>query len=207
MLVNTTKFALELIKSYNSEFNRMRRAKAAAKRILTNDFYLIEMEKLNLVTHLAKAPGSVEEREYQKRNFITKNPAYDEPRIFTSKAAKQCEIRKRTKMMRFFNDNRAERHYLEEYKSRSVRSDLGGVWAEYVQALWDYNHAYKLRFEARCAIKAFNKLKTGIEIRFGNCRRGGGSMSYINHVLVDGDKVPLSKFLDNAEFEVVVLNG
>lgn len=85
--------------------------------------------------------------------------------------------------------------------------ELGKKWRQLVSAHIIKDRAYRSRWRVRCAITVFNEMNSGIKIKFGNQSRGGGSMSVINHVVIDGFNIKLAKFLDDALFETAILNG
>lgn len=213
--MDCTTLALKLIKAYNKENNRYRRAIYKQNKIVHNTEYQVEMGRRGLShrTSFKIRKGSSYRRAYNY--FENVNPSERYTFIaFVSEAIKNKELRA---IQQHINALRVseqaptalqvrEKDY-QELKAKPVLTKLGAMWREYIDAVVEMNGAYETRWEARCAIKAFNKMETGIEIRFGNCSRHGGSMSYIHHVVIDGDKIPLRKFIDNAEFESAILDS
>lgn len=209
--MNTTQLIVKLIKQYNVEHNRLTRARYAKHKISGNQKFQEDMKLHGL------CPYTVD--EYQERD-IKRFKSYfvdDHGRIshdvFVSKAIKTKHVRQAEKelaevraagSLTAFHLLEAK-NQLNSLKGALVLVELGAKWRRYVAACMESDEAYEARWQVRCAIKAINKLDLGMQIKFGNCTTGGGSMSRIRFVNVDGFDVPVKKFLENAQFEEAVL--
>lgn len=211
--MDMTAFVLKLIEAYKTEHNRLLRAKAKQQRILSDSEWTLQMNKRKLNFHFICRDADLR----HSRNFFKNNDIEQKfsVRFFVSQGVKNASVRKASHRLAIIiaqngNDSAfvaEKREELEKLKNTPVEAVLGKKWRELIDACIEENKAYKTRWQARCAIYAFNKMDMGIKIKFGNCSRGGGSMSYISRVIVGSDEVKLSKFLDNAIFETVILNG
>jgi hypothetical protein len=210
-------FALQLIQAYNAEHNRLRRARAEFNRIYRDNEWQAGMRAMNYTVH---PDLRMDSRTWDYRrvrgHFHDRGLTHVQLKTaFVSHVAKRREIRileRELANMRLICDesSRTVKEYvakLECAKDTPVLSKLGKKWQQLVDARFEEKRAYDARWRARCAIAAFNKMNLGIQIKFGTCRRGGGSMSYISHVVVNGDKIKLARFLDNAIFETAILSG
>jgi transposase len=200
--MDSTEFALKLIKAYKAEANRLRRALYAVNKNNTkwreqkdtryNSLYIDESDK----TH----------RDY----FIGDGSVIEKTSFFISKNIKKRELDELDKWIE--HNGHSSSSYLakikadrEVMKNAPVLQELGKLWQAIFDAKKEKAAAYKARWEVRCAIKAFNKMDTGILIKFGRAVPNGGSMSNIVAVVIDGERIPLRRFLDNAEFETTLL--
>ena len=215
--MDSTTFALKLIEAYKAEHNRYRRAQAKRLKITQDQEWIKSMKALGLCSFFY-ASHDHKMREYDRKR--ARNHFHDERHNsvtspFVSQGIKNASIREQSLSLARLRCTNAEKENcitmakakLKQVQQTPVVPALGKTWQELVDACAEERYAYEARWEARCAIYAFNRMDMGIQIKFGNCGHHGGSMSYINHVVIDGDKVPLKKFLDNAEFESVVLNS
>lgn len=215
--MDCSEFALQLIKNYNNEFNRMKRAKARRMRICTDIEFIEEMKANGLNLYLYT---DTKLRQYDRTRlrqyFSDIRTGKKLPVAFTSSQIKRRDVAEATRYLSSIVDRGAlggsmsamyaeKLSELECLKQLPVFTKLGKKWRAMVDAYFEEKQAYEDRWAARCAIKAFNKMNTGTEIKFGNCRRKGGSMSYIRFVVIDGYHMPLKKFLENVQFEQVIL--
>lgn len=212
--MDCTTLALNLIKAYNAEYNRYRRAEYKKLKILRNEDYVSDMKANGFAITLQRDCGFRRGHDIGHARSFFRNADGTGDRIvyaFVSAAVKRNFIKKAEKELdniRDYASLEVRNHRgaeIQTLKQKPVLSKLGKQWQTYVDALLEEQRAYHSRWEARCAIKAFNKMNTGVLIKFGNCNRGNGSMGYIHHVVIDGDKIPLRKFLDNVEFESAIL--
>lgn len=219
--MNCTELALKLIKNYTQEHNRVRRAKNKQYRITTNPEYQAEMVKNGFSGRIKY--GQVSDgplRKYDKnslREYFRDGDgvAMTDTRLvgYVSEAVKRRDLKVIERRIANFPSSvtleyfEGTRRLYYALKAKPIFVELGKMWQEYVDAFCDARDAYEARWEARCAIKAFNKMGTGIQIKFGNCTSGKGSMDYPKYVIIDGDKIPLRQFLNNAEFEVAILSA
>lgn len=211
--MNATELALKLIQSYKEEYNRERRAANAQRRAYVDPVWVEGARARGL-------RGNVYDGNYSRKlllkSFLSETTGYPTQTHFVSSAAKNGAIRrqrseiKRRKARNFCEGDviitSLERH-LCALENAPVEAELGKLWQKQVKAYFEEKAANKARWEVRCAINVFNRMNLGIKIKFGNCRPGGGSMSYISHVEVDGCKIKLAKFLDNAVFESAILSS
>jgi len=218
-----TAFAIALIKSYKREHNRYRRALAAKHRIYSDQSYLKEMKEQGFDPYIHMEGRGI--RRYEKKQlrncFRTPNDVRPKtPLGFVSAAIKREHLKEITKQLAQmaeastarigieFNPSYTDKLNEKELVNKiPVLAELGKKWRTLVDACCEEHKAYEDRWEARCAIKAFNKMDTGIHIKFGNCGHKGGSMSYIRFVTIDGFDIPIRKFLENAQFEQVILSA
>jgi hypothetical protein len=212
--MNATEFALKLIQDYNTEHNRYRRAHAAISRLRHDNKWHEEAYALNIKSFYAR-PSGLSHKD-ARNTFLDRGTNMPTNTLFVSSGVKSGRIRAYNSKIKLWKStispHAADRikeieRVLEIAKNAPVKAVLGRKWRQHVAAQSAADDAYESRWEARCAITAFNKMKCGITIKFGTCDRGGGSMSVINYIVVDGDKVKLAKFLDNALFETAILNG
>lgn len=151
-------------------------------------------------------PSTHKDTHKNTRNyFINYDGGYNNKLFgFVSLAVKRAHINRRCGKKAFqdpeFNELRDKLEAIPVHK-------YGAKWQEYVDTFFEEQTASDARWQARCAIYAFNKMGTGIVIKFGTLGKGKGSMSRIKHVIIDNDPIPLRKFLDNAEFEQAILNS
>lgn len=205
-------FAIQLIKNYNKEFNRLKRARREKDRVFADTDYLEEMSELGfaLVPSLGDKPSAYKVKSLCEY-FVVRHPHCnyeDIPKAFTSHNIKSRDMSKAKSYLKSVENSSNYLKFedrLQRIKDVPVRSDLGKKWRRLVHLFYEEYLAYEDRWAARCAIKAFNKMDTGIKIKFGNCSKGGGSMSYIRGVVVDGFEIPLKKFLKDQEFERALL--
>lgn len=210
--MNLTKMVVQLIESYTKEHNRLRRARYAKHNSFLTDELKAEMAKHGFATHVqhSEYSGNKGLSRRARDSFITPD-GRNTKLAFVSSGIKQRHL-KEAKNQLAWNLTQGTPEYIEacnkdiaDITKTPVLKELGIAWRRYIDAVIEENEAYETRWEARCAIKAFNNLKTGFAIKFGNAGHKGGSMSYIKYVVIDGDKIPLRKFLDNAVFEAIVL--
>lgn len=220
--MNTTLYAAQLIKKYNQEFNRLRRADYLMHNLRRDKSLQAEFEKYGLkLDHWAYG------KTISKRTRDSFNNADGQPgdKYYVSTGIKkralklaQWEVDQIEKWLAKPPDKRQldvnlytpdfikhRREQLQQIKETKVLYGLGRVWRRYVDAVLEHQEAYETRWQARCAIKAFNEQNLGITIKFGSNHNGCGGMNYIRHVIIDGDKIPYRKWLASAEFEGIVL--
>jgi hypothetical protein len=200
--------AVALIKAYRSQYNRGVRAQRRLDLVLGKGAYMKDMRDHGLEPFY-QGP-KITKRIY---NEIRKSFQYYNSipvRAFTSKRAKSDEIRRLSKELsqvgpNGWHEERITHHVneLDRVRALPVYARLGKLWQTYLYAHYEMQQADKEKYEVRCAIKVFNKLDTGIAIRFGNMRTT--AMNRIYAVRIDGFDIPVSKFLDNVEFENAVL--
>jgi hypothetical protein len=214
--------ALALIKEYRQEFNREVRAKRVSKVILSDSKYIDKMRTKGFNCYIRNDLPSYRYRE-ASRNFFTFTEA-SRKNVFVSKGLKNSFIRSLSWALGRAVDRRDVyeadkvdasilsrqndyvKHLTEEIeheRMKPVEAELGKTWRTYVKAVHEEKLAHEKKYAIRSAIKVFNKLNTGISIHFGNCR--SSAMNRIYRVCVNGEDIPVSKFIENAEFETAVL--
>lgn len=213
--MDTTNFAIKLIEAYKAEHNRMMRSRLKQYKIKGDRGWTSAMESRGLSTTVYRKDNMRSYVHKRFRNYFNTgrhSPCFS---YFVSHSVKNAWIRRqelhiaqlRTRYDEEDHQIVAVKAIIASAKTAEVLTHLGKTWRKLVDAVFEEHEAYKARWEARCAIYAFNKMDLGIQIKFGSCNNGGGSMSYINHVIIDGDKIPLRKFLENVEFESVILSA
>jgi hypothetical protein len=213
--MDLTAFALKLIKAYNAENNRLRRARNKVNSIKRDNEWRAKMAYHYFSLDPSLRCNSSAWDYKRSRAYFYSYTQLPVKTAFVSYAAKNSEVqqekRNLCRLRSCWNESstpvKESLAKIEEIKKAPVYPELGKKWQQLVDAQLEEKKAYDDRWEARCAIKAFNKMNLGIQIKFGSCRRGGGSMSYISHVEVNGDKIKLAKFLDNTIFETAILSG
>lgn len=205
--MNTTEFALKLIQDYNTENNKLRRAKAAQYAIFSKSDWHDMAASAGVSSYYYKDCG-LSRREAEK-TFLDASSQQRTWAIFVSASAKNGAIRSLKRQLNRMTVRNLNSDFIEDRLSlaqgATVNTKLGKIWRKIVNAHFDEIEANRSRWEVRCAIRAFNKMNLGIKIHFGNCR--SGSMTRISHVEVNGDNIKLARFLDNAIFETAVLNA
>lgn len=206
-----TDFAVKLIEQYREQDNRLRRAEYA-KRLASNS------NDWRMKAYDAKISPYFEEKSRLNRkqalNVFLDGDYLPTRSLFVSAAVKAGYKRHlKAQIKRLESDPYASQKWrisefkeeLDELDSRPVRADLAKLWRAVVNAHFDREEAYKERWQARCAIYAFNTMNLGLKIKFGNM--ANGPMSRVCYIEVDGFDVKLKTFLENAEFESVILKG
>lgn len=208
--------ALGLIKAYKEQFNLEAKNKRKIQSILKNFLYVDKMTAQGLNV-LVKSDLSYYAYTRSLRFFYDKR-GIETRCVYVSKGVKNADIRRLNKEIKRLESNilpnEKPAYYLSNrlvnlkaeiqgVKDTPVEAELGKMWRSYIKAVYNSEQAYKKKFEVRTAIKVFNKLNTGVSIHFGNSRVG--SMNRIDSVSLDGDRLPIKKFLENAEFENAIL--
>lgn len=214
--MDSTTLALKLIKAYETEHSRMRRAQAKKGKIVSNKEWIKSMEVLGLCSYLPSRNYKWSAMDFKyTRNYFYNSQHSSVISPFVSHGIKNAHIREhlldiaRMRGKWEEGDSRISdaEIRLKKIRQTPVAAALGKIWRELVDAESEKCKAIEARWQARCAINAVNKMDTGIQIKFGSCNRNGGSMSRIHHVVIDGERIPIKKFLENAEFETVILNS
>jgi hypothetical protein len=154
----------------------------------------------------SKAIRSKAWRNYESNRFLPENKDLSSRSTlpFTSERMKRQAI----KSSRDNNWDMIDQPDREKkIKERPVLKELGIIWKQYVNAFCDEQEAYEKRWRIRCAINVFNEMNSGIQIKFGNNGKDGGSMNLIRYVVVDGEKIPVKRWIANAEFENTLLKA
>jgi len=212
--MNDTILAFKMIQSYISEHNRVRRSHAAYLRAIRDPEWVGASRAMAICAFYGIAAKG------QKRKQMLKafHNAYGKPitSVFVSSGIKRATISKLNSELKYLETYKAAHRHsvrwteledeLNKTENTPVNTKLGKMWRRIVNAQFDEAEARESRWQARCAINAFNKW-SNIKIKFGNCSRGGGSMSYVDHVVIDGFKIKLSKFMENALFETAILTA
>lgn len=214
--------ALALIKEYRQEFNREVRARRVSKAILSDQKYIDTMRTKGFNCYLRNSLPSYRYKQ-AFRTFFDFKENYRED-VFVSKSLKNAAIRRLKKEIQWATDRRdgyvADKidtltisrqnntiarltQDLEHTRIKSVQAELGKTWQTYVKAVHEEKQAHEKKYAVRSAIKIFNKLNTSISIHFGNCR--SSAMNRIYRVRVNGEDLTTNRFLENAEFETVIL--
>lgn len=214
--------ALALIKEYRQQFNREVRVRRVSKAALSNSKYIDTMRTKGFNCYLRNDLPSYRYKQ-AFRTFFGFKGNYRED-VFVSKSLKNAAIRRLKKEIQWATDRRdgyvADKidtltisrantsitrltQELEDARLKPVEAELGTIWRAYVKAVHEEKQAHEKKYAIRCAIKVFNKLNTGISIHFGNCR--SSAMNRIYRVRVNGEDLMTSRFLENAEFETVIL--
>lgn len=215
-----TAIALGLIKAYRKHFNCIARNKRTAKNVLSKSWYVDKMKEYGFHPFINSELSSYSYKEALR--YFQDNRGCSLTTVYVSKGVKNAAIRFINKKIKQAIAHRdaikdpmpgildSHNFYIKQLteslqvtQDRPVDTKLGKLWRTYVKAVYDGERAYKEQFEVRSAIKVFNKLNTGISIHFGSYRVG--AMNRIRSVSIDGDKIRVSRFLDNAEFETAVL--
>jgi hypothetical protein len=215
--MDCTTFVLALIKAYKTEHNRMKRAQAKKTRIFRDRVWTNQMSAHDFSSYFYHDSTRYKPTSYhfkRARKHFHDLKHQETLVAFVSNGVKRAAIREQELELARLRNRFAEsvdkiviaKTKLAQLKKVPVLAALGKTWQLLIDAYAEEYKAHEDRWKARCAIYAFNKMNMGIQIKFGHCR-GSGSMSTINHVVIDGDKIPLKKFLENAEFESVVLNA
>lgn len=212
--------ALGLIKAYRKHFNCVARNKRTANSVLNKSWYVDKMKEYGFHSFIHSELSSYSYKEALR--FFQDSKGNPLVTVYVSKGMKNAAIRfinKKVKRAIEHIDSLKDpmpgildshKYYIKQLteslqitQDAPVDAKLGKLWRKYVKAIYDSERAYKEQLEVRSAIKVFNKLNTGISIHFGSCRVG--AMNRIHSVSIDGDKIRVSRFLDNAEFETAVL--
>ncbi len=225
--MNATELALKLIQNYNTEHNKYRRACRHVRELQTDKQWYENAAAAGIANFYFK--NTFLSHKKALNTFLIRASNIPTYALFVSAGVKSARIRSLTNKLKqleltagvklqsptgedFYSKTHSShikdlQEDLERAKKAPVNAALGKMWRQIILEHIAVDKAYETRWQARCAIYAFNKMNARIQIKFGSYGRGEGSMSYINHVVVDGDKIKLARFLDNAIFETAILNG